>query len=73
MITIAFLTGFLLAGLVFLYVELRDAPEGFQDETGFHLAWHNNNPNSANVSCIWIGQTEISAFPDSDEQHRRHA
>ena len=36
MITIAILAGILIAGFILLAVELRNAPEAYQDETGFH-------------------------------------
>ena len=64
-IAISLLGGFFLCGLFFMLVELRDAPEGCQDQAGFHLTWQNNNPEMPNVSCIWKYQSQVSAVADS--------
>ena len=53
MITLSFIAGAGLCGLIFMAVELRDAPEGHQDESGFHFVWRNNRPGVPDISCIW--------------------
>jgi hypothetical protein len=57
MITLSFLAGIGLCGLVFMLVELRDAPEGYQDQGGFHFVWRNNRPEVPDISCIWGGRS----------------
>ena len=58
MITLSFLLGLGLCGILFMLVELRDAPEGFQDDRGFHFVWQNNRPEAANISCIWAARAD---------------
>jgi len=45
--------GFYLLSFGIIAVCLRNAVEGYEDETGFHMDWHNNRPDVADVSCIW--------------------
>jgi hypothetical protein len=44
-------------GAIAMYISALNAPEGWEDETGFHVLWRNNDPGRANVVCIWDGQT----------------
>ena len=41
------------AGAVVLFVGIHSAPEGYEDETGFHVVWRNNHPEAADVACVW--------------------
>ncbi len=43
-------------GAVVVALGIRSAPEAFEDETGFHVVWHNNRPDLANVACVWETQ-----------------
>jgi hypothetical protein len=43
----------LVLGVVFILVELRNAPEGFQTEDGFNIVWRNYSPDVEDVSCVW--------------------
>lgn len=40
-------------GAVLMSVEFHFAPEGYEDETGFHVVWKNNDPDRADVACVW--------------------
>lgn len=42
-------------GAIITLVSARNAPEGWEDETGFHVVWRNNDPERADVACIWDG------------------
>ena len=54
MITIlALLAGFLLCGVIVMAAEIRNAPEAYEDEKGFHIVWQNNHPETADVACVW--------------------
>jgi hypothetical protein len=44
---------FLLGSFGILYTCARNAPEGYEDESGFHFAWRNNRPDVPDVVCIW--------------------
>ena len=60
-LTLLLTAGF--CGVVFMLLELRDAPEGFEDEGGFHYAWRNNSPEVSNISCIWDHTPAASPGP----------
>ena len=60
MITIVLIGGVALFGILMTLCELRNAPEGFEDEVGFHIDWHNNRPDVADVSCIWMSAAETA-------------
>jgi hypothetical protein len=32
---------------------MQYAPEGYEDEEGFHIHWVNNSPDIRDVACIW--------------------
>lgn len=54
MTTIFILSGCLFAfsGFVVLF-GAQNAPEGWEDETGFNVAWSNNSSEIADVACVW--------------------
>ena len=58
MIALAILAAYFVGMNVFMLIELRNAPEGYQDETGFHIAWQNNSEHAQDVSCVWIPGAE---------------
>lgn len=52
---ILFATATFFIGLsAFMFRELANAPEAYQDETGFNLVWCNNDTQIRDVSCVWI-------------------
>ena len=61
MITIVLIGGVACFGILLTLCELRNAPEGFEDEAGFHIDWRNNRPDVANVSCIWLSAAETAS------------
>jgi hypothetical protein len=67
MMLLALSAGILLAGYVVMAFGLRDAPEGYEDETGFHLVWRNNAPEMRDVVCIWAQHAETYAFSDAGQ------
>ncbi len=69
MITISLLGGIALCGIVLMLLEMRNAPEGYEDESGFHIWWHNNRPDIVDVSCIWTNAAET----DSTVSHASRA
>jgi hypothetical protein len=34
------------AGLIY-------SAEGYEDDQGFHIYWRNNQPEIADISCVW--------------------
>ena len=52
----------LLSGSAVMFVELRDAPEGYQEDGAFHYVWRNDRPDVSNIVCIWSGQQVESAI-----------
>ncbi len=67
MILLTIFAGILVAGTVVMALGIKNAPEGFEDETGFHFIWRNNAPEVRDVVCIWALKAESSAFPDARE------
>ena len=59
---LALLGGFYSLGAIIVFFELRNAPEGYEDETGFNVMWQNNNPDATDVACVW----------DLDSAHPAH-
>ncbi len=58
MMTFLILLGALYAfGALAMIVAAHNAPEAWQDETGFHIVWRNNDPDAADVACVWDGAT----------------
>ena len=60
-LTLGLLTVFL-SGLAVMLIELRDAPEGYQDAGEFHVLWRNDRSDVSNIVCIWTGQSVESAI-----------
>lgn len=50
-----------IVGLCFVVREIRNAPEGFQDDFGFTPIWRNNSPTCEDVSCVWSSLASTSA------------
>ena len=41
-------------GTALMIWELKEAPEGYQDEEGFHVVWRNNAMHTRDVCCVWL-------------------
>jgi len=52
-ITFGIISGGYILGSIIMIVSMLAAPEGHEDETGFHLVWANNNPSFKDVACVW--------------------
>lgn len=68
-IALALAAPVVLAGFALLAKELHDAPEGYQDTEGFHVAWRNCSDEVSNVTCVWAGHTEHSAISHPTGYH----
>ena len=55
------LSALLIAGLIVMTVELRNVPEGREDETGFHYVWRNFTTDTRDVACVWATMSEVAA------------
>lgn len=54
MMTLLALLGVLyFVGGLILTFGVRNAPEAYEDESGFNIVWTNNDPERANVACVW--------------------
>ena len=53
MIALGFLAALLFSGMVVMIAGLRNAPEGYETDTGFRSVWCNRSPEIKNVVCIW--------------------
>jgi hypothetical protein len=69
MTTLVVLSALLIAGMIVMTVELRNAPEGREDEAGFHFVWRNFTPQTRDVACVWATRSESSAVAASVEWH----
>ena len=52
-IALAIIAGIYLIGFVTMFVTIRNAPEGFQDDTGLNIVWQNHSPGLKNTTEIW--------------------
>jgi hypothetical protein len=53
---LASLSLFWIFGLAVIAIALRNAPEAYEDETGFHYLetiWRNNSPEARDIACVW--------------------
>jgi hypothetical protein len=50
---LALIAGVYAAGSLALFIGMRAAPEGYEDESGFNIVWCNNTPDVADVACVW--------------------
>ncbi len=69
MTTLIVLSALLIVGLIVMTVELRDVPEGRQDETGFHYVWRNFTPRTRDVACVWATMKEVTAVTAPTDWH----
>jgi hypothetical protein len=58
MIALGILAALLFAGFIMMVAGLRNAPEGYESQQGFHFIWCNRSPEIKNVVCIWDYQPE---------------
>jgi len=61
MIALGILAALLFAGFIMMVAGLRNAPEGYESQQGFHFIWCNRSPEIKNVVCIWDYQPERGA------------
>lgn len=52
-IALAIIAGIYLIGFVTMFVTIRNAPEGFQDDKGLNIVWQNHSPGLKNTTEIW--------------------
>ncbi len=56
---------FWIFGLSVVAIALRNAPEGYEDEDGFHFLesiWCNNSPEARDIACVWTESNPSLAF-----------
>ena len=53
MTVLALLGGLYAMGILAFLFGMQRAPEAYEDEEGFHLVWRNNDPERADVACVW--------------------
>jgi hypothetical protein len=53
MMTVFILAGIYVSGFALMALGMRDAPEGYEDEQGFHWIWRNNSADAADICCVW--------------------
>lgn len=62
---IATLALFWIFGLSVIAIALRNAPEAYEDESGFHYLetiWCNNTPDARDVACVWTDGLSTGGF-----------
>jgi hypothetical protein len=69
MTSLLVLSALLIAGMIVMTVELRNAPEGREDASGFHYVWRNFTPHTRDVACVWTTMAESSAVATPAEWH----
>jgi hypothetical protein len=69
MTTLVVLSALLVAGMIVMTVELRNAPEGREDESGFHFVWRNFSPQTRDVACVWTPLAESPTATAPSEWH----
>ena len=69
MTTLIVLSALLIAGFIVMTVELRNAPEGREDEGGFHYVWRNFTSDTRDVACVWAPMAEVSAVATPAQWH----
>ena len=52
-IALAIVAGIYLIGFVTMFVTIRNAPEGFQDDKRLNIVWQNHSPGLKNTTQIW--------------------
>lgn len=62
-----FIAAFFTLGLIPVLNGIRYAPEGAQDEFGFHFTWRNNRPDIRDVSCVWLSLSDVPAVDLEEE------
>ena len=40
-------------GTLVMLLGMRNAPDAYEDEEGFHIRWQNNAPEIRDVACVW--------------------
>jgi hypothetical protein len=59
MITLGTLAGIFIFGAILMALGLRNAPDGYEDELGFHYdLWRNDRPDASDISCVWTLPSE---------------
>jgi hypothetical protein len=54
MLILEAIVGAYAVGFTAMLVLMRRAPEGYEDEQGFHIRWKNNAPEIRDVACVWV-------------------
>jgi hypothetical protein len=60
----------LLASLIWIAVEFRNAPLGYEDQDGFHAIRQNKETATPLVSRIWIADPKLARQPATRNQRR---
>ena len=52
-IALGIIAGIYLVGFITMFVKIRNAPEGYQDENGLNIVWKNHSPGLKDIARIW--------------------
>ena len=52
-IALGIIGGIYLVGFITMFVKIRNAPQGYQDETGLNIIWKNHSPGLKDIARIW--------------------